>query len=163
MTEADFAALFRTHHRHLYAFCLRRVSHAHDAEDCAQEAFARAWRTLQRGTAPDDFRPWLFTIAARACNRRVAERRAVDIGVDAMDGDTASFEDGVVDALDGRKAARAVANAMADLEPTARTVVELAHDRGLTIGAIARTVGLRPRKVEASLFRSRRRLRATLR
>ena len=123
----------------------------------------RAWGSLQRGKAPEDFRPWLFTIAARACNRRVAERRALDMGTDAMDGEAISFEDRVVDGLDGKEAARAVASAMADLEPTARTVVELAHHRGFTIGAISRTVGLRPRSVEASLFRSHRKLRAELR
>jgi len=161
-----FAALFHLHRRQLYAFCHKRLSHAQDAEDCAQEAFSRAWSSLRRGTEPEDFRPWLFTIAARVCHERYAERAKVTTALDAdstADIDLtvdrgASFEDELAERLD----ARVVASAMAGLDPTSRSIVELAHQRGLPIGQVARTLGLPPRQVEGSLFRTRRALRAEL-
>ena len=66
MPEETFEQLYHRHHDRLYRFCLNQLRNRHDAEDAAQEAFARAWQ--RPPTFPRDaFYPWLHVIARNLC------------------------------------------------------------------------------------------------
>ena len=41
-----FGSLYARYYERLLRFCLRRLHDRHEAEDAAQEAFARAWKAL---------------------------------------------------------------------------------------------------------------------
>ena len=45
---AAFGNLYARYYERLLRFCLRRLNDRHEAEDAAQEAFARAWKALPR-------------------------------------------------------------------------------------------------------------------
>jgi RNA polymerase sigma-70 factor (ECF subfamily) len=67
--ETTFSALFDRHRRALQAHCYRMVGSFDDAEELAQETFARAWRA-RKGFERDgqwSFRAWLYRIATNAC------------------------------------------------------------------------------------------------
>ena len=46
--SAAFGNLYARYYDRLLRFCLRRLNDHHEAEDAAQEAFARAWKALPR-------------------------------------------------------------------------------------------------------------------
>lgn len=52
---------------------------ADDAEDVAQEAFARAFRYLRTLRHPEQFGPWLMQIVRNVCHEWQAERAAIRI------------------------------------------------------------------------------------
>lgn len=59
---------------------------ASDAEDAAQEAFVKAYRSLKKFRAGAAFRPWLLSIVANeAKNRRKASGRRVSLALRAAD------------------------------------------------------------------------------
>lgn len=59
---------------------------ASDAEDAAQEAFVKAYRSLRKFRAGAAFRPWLLSIVANeAKNRRKASGRRVSLALRAAD------------------------------------------------------------------------------
>lgn len=71
-----FAELVSRYERRLFNFLLRRVSCAADAEDIVQEAFLRAWQSIDRYDPTWEFSTWLYTIARRlAVNELAAARR----------------------------------------------------------------------------------------
>jgi RNA polymerase sigma-70 factor, ECF subfamily len=74
--EATFSALFERHRRELQAHCYRMVGSFEDAEDLAQETFARAWRARARFRREGrwSFRAWLYRIATNACLDHLARR-----------------------------------------------------------------------------------------
>jgi RNA polymerase sigma-70 factor (ECF subfamily) len=45
---ASFEQLYRLHSGRVYGLCLRMTGHRETAEDCTQEAFIQAWRSLPR-------------------------------------------------------------------------------------------------------------------
>ena len=47
-----FGNLYVRYYERLLCFCLRRLNDRHDAEDAAQEAFARAWKSPFRRRTP---------------------------------------------------------------------------------------------------------------
>ncbi|MDQ1245821.1 MAG: hypothetical protein QG597_188 [Actinomycetota bacterium] len=79
--EEAFTELVDTHHALVYAYCRRRLSDHHLAQDVTQEVFLQAWRTLAGGTAlqaldrPDALDAWLVKVAYRGCLDRLVHQR----------------------------------------------------------------------------------------
>ena len=60
---AAFEALYRSHKGKVYALCLRMTGSPDRAEDCLQEAFVKAWRSLPSFEGRSAFGTWLHRIA----------------------------------------------------------------------------------------------------
>jgi RNA polymerase sigma-70 factor, ECF subfamily len=69
-----FEELVRRHADRLYAVVLRFVSDPDEAQEVAQEAFLRAWRSIDRFEFRSRFFTWLYRIGINEAKRR-AERR----------------------------------------------------------------------------------------
>jgi RNA polymerase sigma-70 factor (ECF subfamily) len=62
--------LVRAHQEALFHLAYLLLGDAGDAEDVAQEAFIRAYRSLERFDAERPLRPWLLSIAANLARNR---------------------------------------------------------------------------------------------
>ncbi|HEX3977501.1 MAG TPA: sigma-70 family RNA polymerase sigma factor [Solirubrobacteraceae bacterium] len=128
----DLEALIRSHHEELtsrLAFALSGDRHA--AEDLAQEAFTRAWRSLPDGLSPERQRAWLKRTSRNLAVdelRRRSRRPTVALDDDAAVGRT------VQDAA----APDAAREALAGLPAHQRFVLLLHYDAGFNHGEIAR-------------------------
>ena len=58
----------------VFGLCYRMLGHRQDAEDMAQESFARALRSLAGWDAEREFAPWLLAIAANRCRSLLGVR-----------------------------------------------------------------------------------------
>jgi RNA polymerase sigma-70 factor (ECF subfamily) len=73
--DGHFEQLVRTYQDRLYGFALRLVRSREEAEECAQDAFVRAYRAL--GSYPPErrrelhLRSWLYQIALNVVRNRV--------------------------------------------------------------------------------------------
>ena len=72
--SAAFGNLYARYYERLLRFCLRRLNDRHEAEDAAQEAFARAWKALPRFAGERRFYPWLTVIAGNICTDMLRRR-----------------------------------------------------------------------------------------
>jgi RNA polymerase sigma factor (sigma-70 family) len=136
-----------------------------DAEDAVQEAFVKAYRSLDRFREGAAFRPWLFTIVANeARNRRRSagrrERLALRAGALASGdaGPARSPEDEAV-AADRR---RRLATAMETLGDRDREVIACRWFAELSEAEMAVVLSCRPGTVKSRLSRALERLRAAL-
>jgi len=76
-SKAAFEALYHNHVGKVYGLCLRMTAHRATAEDCTQEAFIQAWRSLPSFESRSAFGTWLHRIAVNAVlahGRRTRER-----------------------------------------------------------------------------------------
>jgi RNA polymerase sigma-70 factor (ECF subfamily) len=87
--RSAFEELVRRYADRLYAVVLRFVANADEAEEVTQEAFLRAWRSVDRFQGRAQFFTWLYRIGINEAKRR-AERRPVA-------GAVSSFEDSPLD------------------------------------------------------------------
>lgn len=157
---ASFEQLYRLHSGKVYGLCLRMTGHRETAEDCTQEAFVQAWRSLPRFESRASFGTWMHRIAVNAVLAQ-ARRRSERLGADG------SIEDELADTLlDGSVgdtgAGMDVEAAIAGLPPGARHVLVLAGIYGYTHEETADMLGVAVGTSKAQLHRARQLLEQRL-
>jgi RNA polymerase sigma-70 factor (ECF subfamily) len=73
-SASAFETLYRSHVGKVYGLCLRMTANPTIAEDCAQDAFVQAWRSLPTFEARSSFGTWLHRIAVNAVLARGRRR-----------------------------------------------------------------------------------------
>ncbi len=159
-STASFEQLYRLHSGKVYGLCLRMTGHRETAEDCTQEAFVQAWRSLPRFESRASFGTWMHRIAVNAVLAQ-ARRRGERLGADG------SIEDELADTLrDGSVgdtgAGMDIEAAIAGLPPGARHVLVLAGIYGYTHEETAEMLGVAVGTSKAQLHRARQLLEQRL-
>jgi RNA polymerase sigma factor (sigma-70 family) len=153
--SAAFDELYLTYYARLVRYCQRRVDHLHEAEEIAQEAFARAWSALPRLGGDQRFYPWLTVIASRLCIDALRKRTRDMAHPATADLPAVGSDELVVDALDQQD----VVVAMARLSDRYREVLALREQLGWSYREIAEHYSVSLGTIELLLFRARRALR----
>lgn len=138
------------------------LRHREDAEDVAQDAFARAYTRFGRLRDREKFRAWLVRMTWRlALDRRRGDRRRVAReDVAAMMAPT--VEGGEDDAIARDRAAR-LWRAIDDLPERLRMVIVLASIEGHGVREVSGLLGVAEGTVKSRLFDARKRLEERLR
>jgi RNA polymerase sigma-70 factor (ECF subfamily) len=157
-----FEEIVRLYQRRVYGVALRIVR-AHDvADDVTQEAFLRAWRSLDRFDLERPFGPWVCRIAANLAVNHVRSPRAREEGLPDGHAETRSSGPGPLGALLDAEGARVLETAMGQLPQEQRAVLVLRVVEDLSYAEIAETLGISPGTVMSRLFRARERLAQAL-
>jgi RNA polymerase sigma-70 factor (ECF subfamily) len=155
--QRQFDALARAHSGDLYRYAYWLCGDAALAQDLTQEAFLRAWRSIDSLRETDAAKAWLITILRRE-HARLFERKSfdtTDIGeLELDDRDALSPEQLGEDSL--------VRAAMLQLEPKYREPLLLQVLGGFSCEEIARELGLGAAAVMTQLFRARQKLKSLL-
>lgn len=153
--QQAFGDLYARYYLRLLRFCTRRVGSVHEAEEITQESFARAFAAMPRLTGERRFYPWLTVIASRLCidsHRRVSRTEpSAELDLGGVEGGQQQIVDNVDIAYLGQ--------AIAQLGPRHREVLELRETRGWSYQQIADHYEVTLGTVEALLFRARKALR----
>jgi RNA polymerase sigma factor (sigma-70 family) len=161
--SAAFGNLYARYYERLLRFCLRRLNDRHEAEDAAQEAFARAWKALPQFAGERRFYPWLTVIAGNICTdmlRRRSRSTPTDdmeltaqqpVGVVGAD----TSEELVLAAVDGELVNRALNR----LSTRHRHVLAMREGSGWTYQQIADHEGVEIGTIETLLWRARQALK----
>jgi RNA polymerase sigma-70 factor (ECF subfamily) len=159
---AAFEAVVRRYQRRVYGVALRIVR-AHDvADDVAQEAFVRAWRSLDRFDLGRPFGPWVCRIAANLAVNHVRSPRAREEGLPNGHAETPSGDPDPLGAALDAEARRVLDEAVAGLPPEQRAVFVLRAVEEMSYAEIAGALGISPGTVMSRLFRARERLARAL-
>jgi len=141
------------------ALAARMLRDTAAAEDVAQEAFLRVWRTAgawQPGRARFD--TWLHTVVLNLCRDRLRRRREVTGETLPEPVDPAP---GAETTLLEAERARQVADAIAALPDRQREAILLVHYQDLSGAEAAAALGVSVEALESLLARGRRGLRAS--
>ena len=158
-SAAAFEALYRNHVGHVYGLCLRMTANPATAEDCTQEAFIQAWRSLPAFEGRAAFGTWLHRIAVNAVlaqGRRRREQVGADVPADEMAAampDPSASNDGAVLDLEA---------AIARLPAGARQVLVLVGVYGHSHEEAAALLGIAVGTCKSQLHRARQLLDARL-
>jgi RNA polymerase sigma-70 factor (ECF subfamily) len=76
---AAFEALYREHVGGVYGLCLRLTRQREAAEDCTQETFVAAWRSLGDFAGRSSLSTWLHRIVSDTAAEQMPERPANDL------------------------------------------------------------------------------------
>ena len=150
-----FAELYTRYFNRLVRFAAKRVGDTHEAEEVAQEAFARAYRALPNFDGERRFYPWMTVIAGRLCVDVLRRRGRVEVG-EVVD---ETFLEIGFERLDRQGDIDRVNAAMTRLTHRHREILELREREGWSYQHIAEHLEVSLGTVEALLWRARKALR----
>ncbi len=100
-SEKGFRLLMQKYKQPIYWHIRRLVVSHDDAEDAAQEAFIRIFRSFDQFKDDKSFRAWVFRIATNEALRLIGSRKQDQVALDASESDANQvFSDSYVDYTD---------------------------------------------------------------
>ena len=157
--EREFDARLVESARLAFRVAFSVLRHREDAEDVAQEAFARAHRHFKQLRDPERFTSWLVrTVWRLALDRRRGEHRR-----SLREAEHERVRRSVAaDAVAADERAEMLWKAIDSLPDKLRRVVVLASIEGHDVGAVARLLGIPQGTVKSRLFLARQRIKDQL-
>lgn len=152
------------HKDRLFAFIWRMTRNHHDAEDICQEAFLKAFASLDTFSTKYRFSTWLFTIGYRVCLNGLRRKRNLtgELDVAAL---SLADENKASQSLESEEAGQLkqkVWEAVDRLSVPQRATVLLFYRHELSCQEIARVLEFPVATVKSHLHRGRGRLREML-
>jgi RNA polymerase sigma-70 factor (ECF subfamily) len=169
--DAALNNLMARHAEKLFHFLTRALQNEEDAEDLAQETFARVYHNRANFDPRQKFTTWLYAIASNLARDRYRWRkRHPQVSLDAENQETgASLGERLVDSsalpgdhLQSLERAEAVRRAVGALPPELGAPLLLAEYEGRTHGEIGEILGCTAKAVEMRVHRARQQLRTAL-
>lgn len=157
-----FAQLVERYGGRVYNLALRIVNDADAANDCAQEAFVRAYRALHRYDPTYSFGPWLFKIATNVSLSHLERWHAHETPVEELPESAEPDEQGPELTAVRREEVSEVMAAMAELPPAYRAALTLRHIQQLSYQECADALGIPLGTMKTHLHRARAALKARL-
>jgi RNA polymerase sigma-70 factor (ECF subfamily) len=151
--------LVERHLGRVVAFAARVLGSPSDAEDVAQEVFARVWTSAGAWQPSARFTTWLHRVALNLCLDRLARRResALDEAPEPVDPCPTPAR-----RMEEAEVTRVVGREIAALPERQRIALALCHYQGLRNDEAAEIMEITIEALESLLARARRTLRARL-
>ena len=168
--DAALSSLMERHAGPVFQFLFRMLSNEEDANDLAQETFARVHRYRDRYDG-GKFTTWLYTIASNLARSEYRRRgRHPNVSLEAESGDEgrtlgetlSSREAEPSEAADAAERQRVVREAVDKLPAELREAVVLCEWEEMSVADAAVVLATTKKAVESRLYRARHRLREQL-
>ncbi len=163
---AAFEVLVLRYQTQVYSLALRMVGNEADAQDLAQEAFVRVWKSLPSFQFSAQFSTWLYRLTTNICIDFLrAQKKHRQISLTIAEEEQWDLEDpspqpeDLVLAQDARET---LTRAMDSLDPEERQILLLRSVNDCSYQQIGDIMGLREGTVKSRLSRAREQLRKKL-
>lgn len=158
--RADFDALYRVYHPRLWRFLTHLMRQPEAIEEALNDTMLVVWQRADSFDGRSKLSTWIFGIAYRKGLKALSRQ---DLPVDESElPETADSGPGPEQLFNRMQLRGRLREAMAELSPEHRAVVELCYFHDMAYGEIAEVVGCPPETVKTRMFYARRRLRLLL-
>jgi RNA polymerase sigma-70 factor, ECF subfamily len=165
-----FEELVRRYEGKIYRLGYNITQNSADAEDVAQDAFLKAFEHLNDFQGDSRFYTWLVRIAVNEALMRLRKRRPNQVSLeepietedDLVPREVADWGPSPEERYEQTELRRILSEAIAQLEPTYRSVFQLRDVEQLSTEETAQALGLSVPAVKSRLLRARLKLRHNL-
>ncbi len=165
-----FEQLVIEHQKKVYNLALRMVGNEQDALDMSQEAFIRAYNSLESFRGDSKFSVWLYRLTSNICIDFLRSRNRKQTTSLTFDGNDDEQEElNIPDArfspdtvLEKREMREALYRGLDSLTPEYREILLLREINGLSYEEIGQALKLEEGTVKSRIFRARKKLCAFL-
>ncbi|MDD8018080.1 MAG: sigma-70 family RNA polymerase sigma factor [Bacteroidota bacterium] len=161
--QKSYRALLKKYHDQVYNLLYRMVHEKDEVEDLTQEAFIKAFQSLQNFNEEFAFSTWLYKIATNNCIDYIRKKKlqtfSIDKPIESKDGDyTFEIPDSTFEpdkSMIAAQRAKALEEAVNSLPEKYRQVILMRHSEDKDYQEIADELNLPLGTVKAHIFRAR--------
>lgn len=156
----SFAPLVEKYKQLAFSLSLKITKNREDAEEAAQDAFIKAYRSLERYKGGAAFKTWFFRIVyTTAISKvRVKQKKLVSFEDHHLSDKELMDTENAVGQLSAEERSFHLHKAMDQLDPNDRAILNLYYFEDLSVEEIAEIVDLSASNVKVKLFRTRKKL-----
>lgn len=165
--ELNVEALYKKHHRQVYALAWSILKDQDEALDAVHDAFVKVMRSAERFEGRSTTFSWLYRIVVNVCiDRRRKKRRSCEQGLDEVTERrspaprSSAFEPTA--AFEANELRSAIEAGIAGLSDQHQRVIVMRELQGMTYEQIAEGIDCPKGTVMSRLFHARRKLRTAL-
>lgn len=136
-----FEVLVERNLRLVYRYAFRMARDKEDAEDIAQETFAKLWRNMRKFDTDKNFRTWLLGIAHNTAIDLLRKRK--DFVFSDFDNEGGDFSETIVDPaplppeiFERAEKNKLLDDALGQISPASREILTLYYEEDLTFNEI---------------------------
>lgn len=160
-SQRAYTSLLNSHRGAVYNLMRRMVGDEEEALDLSQEAFIRAFRSLESFNPSFSFRSWIMTIASRIAIDFLRKKRPQTLSLDETGEIRSEFATPDAE-LESKETRQSIERAVSSLPPEYRIAILLRHKEGLSYDEIAAVLDLPLGTVKTRVYRGREILRKSL-
>ena len=161
-----FGYLVEKHQKLVYNLALKMLGNPEDAEDAAQEAFIKAYRSIESFRGDSKFSVWLYKLTNNVCLDMLRKRREATVslsvedenGSDDTEIEIADARFSPDDVYEKKEMLEALRKGLSELDEEFRSVLVLREVNGLSYDEIGKVLNLDPGTVKSRIFRARKKL-----
>lgn len=159
-----FEELVERYRSMVYTIAVRITKSEEDAEEVTQDAFMKAFRSLERFGGRSKFSTWLYRIAYNEAVSRLRKNKGNDVSMDDEEAQVPEIEEtrSAMDRLNANDRQACLEKAMEKLDEEEATIVTLYYIEEQKVGDIAKVTGSTKSNIKVKLHRARKRLYAGL-
>jgi RNA polymerase sigma-70 factor (ECF subfamily) len=163
-SEEAARRLVDAHKDRLFAFVWRILRDHEESEEICQEAFLRAFSSLDSFSPEFRFSTWLFTIGYRLCLNHLRRKKALtgDVDFSNISADEPDVSEALAESEEARRLKDKIWEAVDRLSVPQRAAILLFYREELSCDQIAETLGIPMATAKSHLHRARGRLRDAL-
>lgn len=156
----SFEILVQRYEDYAFNLAYRIVKNREEAEEVAQDAFIKAYHSLDSYKGTGKFSSWLYTIVYREAINIVRKARHYSVDVDEVAGSEAlTAEDFTgIDAITDKERKELISQAMEELSPNEAAVLTLFYLDEMSIRETSEITGHTESNVKVYLHRGRKNL-----
>lgn len=159
MGKPEFATLVEEHGSELYAYLSRMLDDPHDAEDCLQEVFLRAFRAYAPLEGNSNYRAWLYKIATNRALTLRKKRARIHSREIVLEHQALPSRDTPSHSFEVQESLRRIARAVDRLPGNQRASIMMRKYQEMSYREIGAALGCSEESARANVYQGLKKLR----
>jgi RNA polymerase sigma-70 factor (ECF subfamily) len=159
-----FAVLIDRYKDLVYTLAMRMMKNREEAEEVAQDAFIKAYKSLDKFKGESKFSTWIYRVTYNTCLDRLKKNKRTQntVTIDEYTEHQVKTIDNALDKIEASEKKEAIQQCIEMLPSDDSFLLTLYYFEELSLEEIGKIVGLKPNNVKVKLFRSRKKLATIL-
>jgi len=156
---SDFEKLVENHSAELFAYLWRLLQDTADAEDCLQETYFRAFRSINHLRSNSNYRAWLYKIATNVAYTHLKRNQGARSLQTQLDPEMIESDYSSPVEIENSNLMIAVQQAVAQLPHKQQSALMMRKYQGLNYDEIANALDCSPQAARANVYQALKKLR----
>ncbi len=148
----------------VFTLALRMLKHREEAEEVAQDAFIKVYKSLNKFKGDSKFSTWIYRVTYNTCLDRIKKNKKYfnDVPIDAYTENKLETIDNALELMIAEEKSAFIKGCVNQLNSENSYLITLFYFEELSLDEIAKIVGMKANAVKVKLFRARKKLAVIL-